>query len=207
MWGLLPMKIRIGLVIFASMGVGLAWSLYDNDLSLGNVLTRMVTTIPLLAILGAGIGKYIKASWIFPCRYGLDSWYPNLNGEWTGKLISTFLNEDASNEYDVTFNIDQRWSHIKILENAQKRSKKSTSRSKTLHVIPEKSDSEHRLWMIFQGEVQNPEETDDQFFYGSSRLIYDKNTDTLYGHHWTNRAWQRKMNTAGTLTLSRSEKQ
>jgi len=59
---------------------------------------------------------------------------------------------------------------------------------------------------LFQGEVPNPESTDDALYDGAAKLAIifnDSGEMTLSGHYWTNRAWQRGLNTAGLIRLTR----
>jgi hypothetical protein len=53
--------------------------------------------------------------------------------------------------------------------------------------------------------VDLPKETDDSKFDGAAKLAvrFESDDITLIGTYWTNRAWQRGDNTAGTIKLNR----
>ena len=62
------------------------------------------------------------------------------------------------------------------------------------------------LSYIFEAHVPAPQATDDRMFEGAAKLevVFDADDTELKGTYWTNRAWQRGLNTAGTMTASRS---
>jgi len=74
-------------------------------------------------------------------------------------------------------------------------------------IIRQNPDSkEFELFYVFQGRVDKPEPTDDQFFYGAAVLDVIRDggrVRELRGHYWTNRGWQRGLNTAGHVVAIR----
>ena len=62
------------------------------------------------------------------------------------------------------------------------------------------------LTYLFEGFVPNPAPTDDKEFNGAAKLLISVEADEIEmaGTYWTDRAWQRKLNTAGTIKLKRN---
>lgn len=201
MWVLLPLKVRLGLIVFVSIVVGFSWAFFEQDISIFNILRRMLISISLVAIAGTAIGLW-KKSWTIPCKLVLGNWwYPDLNGEWSGMLTSSYGEGDERTEVNIEVTIDQRWSHISVTS----KNSNDYSKSIALHVIPEKRDGETVLWTHYKGTVNLPEPTDAAIFFGSTRMVYDRKSDSIEGLHWTNRAWQKGLNTAGSFSLKRVE--
>jgi hypothetical protein len=59
------------------------------------------------------------------------------------------------------------------------------------------------LSYIFEASVPIPQKTDDRVFDGASKLeiIINEENTVLKGTYWTNRAWQRGLNTAGLISM------
>jgi len=205
MWVLLPPLVRLGLITLTSIGLGLTWAWIDGDFSAFRLSFRMLTSLSLLVVIGTALGKWTKISWTKACEWGLWRWYPNLNGTWHGKLISTHQENGEPKEIDLEVTIDQRWGSIKVISRntSLPEEAKSRSRGNALFAIPELRNGEVLLWTIYEGSVDDPEATDDDTFYGTTRMSYDKTSKSLVGRHWTNRAWRTGMNTAGSFSLSR----
>ena len=63
------------------------------------------------------------------------------------------------------------------------------------------------LSYIFEASVPIPEETDDRMFEGAAKLevVFTDEGKELKGTYWTNRAWQRRKNTAGMITVLKTK--
>jgi hypothetical protein len=79
-------------------------------------------------------------------------------------------------------------------------------RSKTLATIPIRGGmtTEKELIYVFEQENDARAPTDDPYHEGAARLKLDRSDHKLLsGEYWNNRAWQRGVNVAGRLNLTR----
>lgn len=146
-----------------------------------------------------------KLFWLIP-RLGplLERWVcPNLNGEWSGKIESNY--SDASNNFvskDVSMTIKADFFGFKITTH----SKDNYQNSKVIlsSLTRDTHTDTFYISYIFESRVPVPMPTDDRIFEGAAKLevvFRDDGSLMLDGVYWTNRAWQRNLNTAGRIRL------
>lgn len=128
---------------------------------------------------------------------------PNLNGNWKGLVRSNFF-DDHHNGVEVNIDIKCDIFGYRVFVKSFDEYQQSKVTQSQIH--KDAQTGAFYLSYIFQSTVPFPKETDDRLFEGAARLeiIIEKNRTTLRGTYWTNRAWQRRLNTAGILTAERA---
>lgn len=217
MWKVLPKLgiLKILLLIFSALFLSaliLILSPNDNTKSISwsefgaaFELSSPVTIIFLVSIYALGKWGWL-VFWKLPLLGDVlnKNICPNLNGVWTGQIESNYLDEDGNNTIkDVEFRIKADMFGFNI-------SQYSLDGYQNSKVIQSEITKDSRtgtfyLSYIFESIVPIPKETDDHTFDGAGRLevIFAKERTTLKGTYWTNRAWQRKQNTAGIVTVTK----
>lgn len=129
---------------------------------------------------------------------------PNLNGKWLGEVHSNYTDESGNNtvkEVELAIKADLFGFNLAL------RSLDDYQESKVIQseLYRDPRTGTFYLSYIFEASVPAPEETDDRLFEGAAKLeIIINEADTiLKGTYWTNRAWQRGMNTAGLITMKK----
>jgi hypothetical protein len=128
---------------------------------------------------------------------------PDLNGKWSGYIVSSFKDDSGkaiTKQVEMDIAADFLGFDIKL------RSKDNYQRSTVVQseIYKDTRDGIFYVSYIFESVVDLPKETDDSKFDGAAKLAvrFDDNEITLIGTYWTNRAWQRGDNTAGTIRLN-----
>lgn len=127
---------------------------------------------------------------------------PNLNGTWKGTIQSNYLGQDGNPvSKAVTLNITADIFGFKVSLNSD--DNYQNSKVVQSEIYKDLRTNTFYLSYIFEAEVLIPEETDDRLFEGAAKLevIMVDNSTQLRGTYWTNRAWQRRLNTAGMIRL------
>jgi hypothetical protein len=176
-------------------------------------LLRVITPIVLsflgvIWFLGAIAWKLV---WKLPLFGGLlnQKVCPNLNGVWQGFTESTHKDVNGNRvTTPVEMTINATFFGFRI----EFRSLDEYQKSKVVQseIYKDPRDGSFQVSYIFEAEVEDPKPTDDSKFDGAAKLKvqYFKDKDLeLSGVYWTNRAWQRGMQTAGKIRLSRLNKQ
>ena len=129
---------------------------------------------------------------------------PDLNGSWTGKTISTFK-DDQGNPYEkeVKMVIKATFFGFDIRLVSVDRYQRSTVMQS--EILKDPRDDTFYLSYIYEAVVDQPKATDDSKFDGAARLDvrFENGGVQLVGKYWTNRGWQRNMQTAGTISLQK----
>lgn len=152
---------------------------------------------------------------------------PDLNGEWDVKLESNFpiiekLTKSAKGKrtFDIAssdiklpdlsihnFNatIDQSWEDIdiKFLPNGDSPLQKSETL--TCSFFKSKRPDRQGLTYVYKQESDTNSNTDDESFFGAAELIISDDAQSMTGHYWTKRQWQKGLNTAGKVTFSKKK--
>lgn len=129
---------------------------------------------------------------------------PDLNGIWKGYAIpSNNNNNGVALKTEVLLTIKANLFGFDMsLESLS-----GYQRSKVIQseIYKDPRDGSFEISYIFEAEVETPEPTDDSKFDGAAKLkvrYLDRGVE-LSGTYWTNRAWQRGLQTAGAIKLSR----
>lgn len=130
---------------------------------------------------------------------------PNLNGTWNGMIQSNYLGPDESAvSKAVTFTITADLFGFKV--NLKSDDNYQSSKVVQSEIYRDPRTGTFYLSYLFESEVPIPEETDDRLFEGAAKLeiVTENGSTQLKGTYWTNRAWQRRKNTAGIITATKS---
>lgn len=182
--------------------LSISWNTFESALGLATPVTFLFLLITFI------IGKW---GWIIfwktPFLGNILNQHvcPNLNGSWKGKVKSNFLNnENEMTEKEIRINIKADLFAFSITLN----SLDNYQNSKVIfsEIFKDKKTGTFYIIYIFEGFVPIPKETDDRTFEGSAKLeiSFEENSISLEGTYWTNRAWQRRKNTAGIISATRS---
>ena len=180
-------------------------------------------TIGLLVVFGSNWGLWRRAWDAFP---RLNRWvYPDLNGTWRGSLSSNwpaiermakaakdeipafdpFSSSEPSNRQSVplTLRITAGWFRVHIRMETDNR----YSKSRTLSVAPMRgSDGDpHVLSYVYENYTPDAVATDTAHHRGAAWLEVSLAgaEPILEGVVWTDRNWQKGLNTAGLLRVER----
>ena len=162
---------------------------------------------------------------LFPmlCRLPLvNRTFPNLHGAWIGELRSNWPmiaaraglpSKDAPSSAEtpaltqptavrVTFRITLFW----IVMSLQSEDAYSSSKTSFVRLLKDKETGQIRLEYMYENTTKHPATTDSAHHWGAAYLdvLLNDRDPRLDGVYWTNRNWQRGLNTAGTVVLRRS---
>jgi hypothetical protein len=163
---------------------------------------------------GIGIGMAVVAvlanGRVFPwcCRqrwtFGV---FPDLAGEWVGELRSNWPRiaaRSAENVGDIS--LLPRPAHAKITTNLftlcmelATDDRYSTSRTFTSGLSKDPTTGEVAVSYLYENTTLDPKSTDVSIHQGAAKLTLRREGDDLVleGPYWTNRGWNRGLNTAG----------
>jgi hypothetical protein len=216
MWNVLP-KIGLLKVLFFAFSAmflavlilffgnnhqdGFTWTNYRHGLGLATPIAMVFFIFVYVS------GKWLwKLFWKIPFLGDVlnKSICPNLNGIWSGYIESNFTDENGKRTKKVVeLEIKADFFGFTI----SLRSKDGYQSSKVIQSAIQKDHRTNTFLVsyIFEANVPVPEESDDRLFDGAAKIEvkFEKEDIRLEGTYWTNRAWQRKLNTAGIIKLSR----
>ncbi|HBC3912525.1 MULTISPECIES: hypothetical protein [Vibrio harveyi group] len=174
-----------------------------------DVVTRLTMPVLVLFILLTWLmGTYVwRVVWKIPyigTTLLNQKVCPDLNGTWVGETVSTFSDNDG-NPYRkaVTLDIKASFFNFDIRLISDDQYQRSTVVQSEIY--KDQRDGSFYLSYIYESVVDQPLKTDDSKFDGSAKLHirFDSSEITLVGVYWTNRCWQKGMQTAGTIKLSK----
>jgi hypothetical protein len=179
----------------------LSWSRFD-------VVLKLVT--PVTALFLALVFTVGRWGWVALWRMPKVGWMlhekvcPDLNGEWRGSIQSNYsVDSGGFTEKDVTVNVDADLFSVKVNLTSDDGYQSSTVVQSEIY--RDARTDKFYLSYLFEAEVPFPRESDDRHFEGAAKLeVVMSGCETkLRGTYFTNRAWQRGLNTAGTISLKR----
>ena len=207
--GLLKLLLAIFSALFLSAlilwlgpdGGTISWDNFGDSFKLATSITLIFIAIIVI------VGKWgWLVFWKFPFLGGIlhRAVCPNLNGKWLGAVQSNYNDESGNQivkEVELTIKADLFGFNLSL------RSLDGYQESKVIQseLYRDPRTDTFYLSYIFEASVPIPKETDDRLFDGAAKLeIKISKADTvLKGTYWTNRAWQRGMNTAGLITMTK----
>ncbi|MCW4629414.1 MULTISPECIES: hypothetical protein [Marinomonas] len=172
-----------------------------------DIVTRL--TLPILIVFIAFtwfMGTYVwRAIWKIPYLGSTllnQKVCPDLNGTWVGETVSTFK-DDEGNPYKKMVTLVAKASFFNFDIKLVSLDKYQRSTVVQSEIYKDQRNGSFYLSYIFESVVDQPVETDDSKFDGAAKLHvrFDDNQITLVGVYWTNRCWQKGMQTAGTIIL------
>jgi len=219
MWKVFPKfgMLKIILLIFSALFLSSLILLLkpvivgDSSLSWDNfgVALGLATPVTMIFIgIIYSIGKWVWIPiWKIPLLKKVlnTTLCPNLNGIWLGEIESNFKDNDGNGikkEVELEIKADLFGFDISL------RSKDDYQSSKVVQseIYKDPRTGVFYISYIFESNVPIPKELDDRVFDGAAKLEvkFEDNKIILKGIYWTNRAWQRKQNTAGIITVCKN---
>lgn len=214
MWKVFPKLglLKAVLFLFSAIYFGLLLIYFDKPFGVGAVniddfKKALSVSTPATLIFMAIIFFVGKVGWLLFWRMPFlgpvlnKNVCPDLNGTWSGVVESNFEGSSLENvEMEIKCNLFGFDVNLKSIDEYQ--------RSVVVQSDIYRDPRTYLFYLsyIFQAIVPFPEDTDDRTFEGAAilEIQIDQYRSTLSGTYWTNRAWQRKRNTAGRIRLSRS---
>lgn len=155
---------------------------------------------------------------LFPliCRYVLPGWpFPDIDGQWIGEIESNWNLVGLRSSHQQSAAPDQpipvkvkiiaRLFFIRI--NLISSDDYSVSKTSFVNISKDPEDKSIQLSYLYKNITLRPKPTDCAEHDGAALLSFrklDDNTKQLFGTYWTNRAWSKGLNTAGTINLKKS---
>lgn len=190
MWELFPSKVKYGIASVPSIALYFIFTQYFK-LPITQSVSYTITAITFLALV---VGKYAWKP--FYVGYFQENFCPNFNGTWICKVESNFDGGKIV-EFPITFEAD--FFSIKM----KAKTTIGNTHSNYCRVIRNPDDS-FQLEYMFQGKNHSPSQTDTVYYEGAASLrVEDIKTMRMKGVFWTNRCWQNRLNTAGSIELKK----
>jgi hypothetical protein len=138
--------------------------------------------------------------------------FPDIDGTWEGQMDSNWpviaersgLPAGNGGRKTATVYIRARLLHISL--KLETHDHYSSSRTVCVRLTRDDEHGDCRLWYVYDNVTRKPEATDTERHYGCAYL--EPKSDgrgglRLDGAYWTNRNWEKGLNTAGSITLKR----
>ncbi|HAU0606124.1 TPA: hypothetical protein JBH38_15210 [Legionella pneumophila] len=216
MWKVLPKSLVFKIIVYLFSIIIFIIALLsskilgqDNfsNLHFHNILKTSILAATISLILVYIIGKWgWKPLWNMPILGVILNRHlcPDLNGEWSGEVYSSYKENGGENKItkvDVIIKAD----FFKFSMEFTSRNKYQTSKVVFSDLYKDTRKNNFYIAYIFESTVLNPQEFDDKNFDGAARLEikYTDGVLTLEGLYWTNRAFQRGLNTSGHIVLTK----
>ena len=159
---------------------------------------------------------FIGQTPLFPklCRLPLiNALVPDLDGEWRAELTSNW--PEIAKAYDlpqpktaltnakIIINVRLLWVRIELISD----SKYSESDTVAVRILKNQEHGDVSLHYVYKNETPIAESTDSSAHLGAASLKLKGHSGEekyLDGHYWTNRNWEKGLNTAGRITMHRA---
>jgi len=192
----------------------LAWVVWtpETPFDYARTASLSVTAATILIMILGGSPLWRLIWWACPF---LNTWvFPNISGDWVftaesniGEIarIHPGLSEgEVQSEAKGRVRIRQNLFAISLALDSDE----DYSASDTLFVRPSRDDATRRFYItsVFRNRTPKPHASDEQLHFGAAHIevIAWGARGKMKGIYWTNRNWQKGMNTAGTIELTRS---
>ena len=201
------------LVTMGGVWITSGWSGVANFFNNNGFDVIIRLTLPVLIIFIVFtwlIGTYVwRAVWKIPFIGSTllnQKVCPDLNGTWVGETVSTFTDADG-NPYRKAVKLVVKASFFNFDIRLISDDKYQRSTVVQSEIYKDHRNGSFYLSYIFESVIDQPVDTDDSKFDGSAKLHirFEENEINLVGVYWTNRCWQKGMQTAGTINLHRGD--
>jgi hypothetical protein len=196
------------IIIFGALSIWPFTAVFSDFPAFWRVASTSVSISTLVVL---GFGQSPLFSWV--CRLPLlRKYFPPIDGDWQvtirsnwnvlGQLVGLPAGEILFSKQGKVTITSRLFSVRMTFQSDDKYSKSSTT------IVGVRRDPEHgsiELNYSYHNVTRNPEVTDSGCHYGSARVeIHDeKDGLTLDGEYWTNRNWNKGLNTAGLISFRR----
>lgn len=199
--------VTIALLAFAVLIYTFGWHGWESVRIRGP--QAMTVTSLIFAALGNPRIYALVATWT-PLRWSS----PKISGFWEGELRSNWAEVSARSIageqamptalVPVNAYINASLFHA-VMELESANGRYSRSQTIALRVARDPETDLVQLRYLYKNSTPAPLKTDEQVHYGAALLNFsDRNgVQELEGFYWTNRNWQKGLNTAGTIRLRR----
>lgn len=167
------------LLFLAIVSIVLAWSFFKILNNYQITLPWWVESPSILFFYGLLFVIFDKWSWKFFRKIGFVK-TPNLNGEWKGRLKSSF--DKYSSEIKATLKIFQTWTRIKILLTTEQ----SSSQSETASIIINAPEGKYLSYQYINEPRSNAVKTM-SIHRGTTRLLFSEKENTFTGEYYSGR--------------------
>jgi hypothetical protein len=141
---------------------------------------------------------------------------PDIDGPWSGKTSSNWpriqtrgsVDPNTSMELplqDVPVEVRIKARLLNVIVTLVSENRYSESETLCVRMRRDHETGSDQIVYVYKNRTRNPKPTDEQFHMGGGCLdiVRHRRTIELLGVYWTNRNWQRGINTAGTITLKK----
>lgn len=198
-------------LLFLCLFVFAGLAFYFPPSELGDYWSLVKLSVTITTVILFVLGQTPLFPWICQLPW-VRSYFPPIDGKWQVALQSNWnvlqqLVGEAkgealfSKEGKVT--ITSRLFSVRMTFQSNDKYSKSTTTIVGVRRDPEYGTIE--LNYCYHNVTRNPEATDSGCHYGAARVeVHDENgLVSLEGEYWTNRNWNKGLNTAGLITFER----
>jgi hypothetical protein len=167
------------LLFLAIISIVLSSSFYKMLDNYQIVLPWWVESPSVLSLYGVFFTIFNKWAWKIFKKIGIVK-TPNLNGKWKGYLKSSF--DEHSAETEVTLEIFQDWTRIKIILTAEQ----SSSYSKSASFVIETPEGKYLSYQYINEPKPDAVKTM-SIHRGTASLLFNEEKNTLIGEYYSGR--------------------
>jgi hypothetical protein len=182
------------LLFLAALSILLSWAICRALASYNLFLPWWIESPSVLSIYGLLFIVFDNWAWKLFRKIGFSK-IPNLKGEWTGHLRSSFDEHETAVTAKVT--IFQTWTRIRILLDTKQSSSQSDMASITI-----KTPEGKYLHYLYMNEPKANAAKTMSIHRGTAKLLYDEKAKTLIGEYYSGRDRQEY----GSLSLKKSDR-
>lgn len=181
------------LLLLAVVSIVLLWGFYKALNYYKIILPWWLESPSVLFFYGSFFVIFDKWAWKFFRKISFIK-TPNLIGEWTGHLKTSF--DEHSSEIEATLKIFQTWTRIKILLTTEQ----STSHSETASIVIDTPEGKYLSYQYIN--EPKPEAVKTMSIHrGTVRLLFNEKENTLVGQYYSGRDRQN----FGSLSFKRDK--
>lgn len=182
-------------LILAGLSIVLSWAIYKTLVHYDVFLPWWIESPSILSIYGLLVFVYDKWAWRLSRKIGLSK-IPDLRGEWTGHLRSSFDEHETAVIAKLT--IFQTWTRMKVLLDSEL----SWSQSELASIALKTPEGKYLYYQFLNEPKANAPETM-SMHRGTVKLLFDEKKKTLFGEYYSGRDRQNY----GSLFFRRTEEE
>jgi hypothetical protein len=215
MWRALPVEWLVAyFVVGSATAFALVWLVQGRPhywrqksklKALRSFAASLSSAISGFALVTALAGKFLWAPLANIPGFS-DKVFTDVSGTWAGAIQSNYIDPATgvtAPAVPVEVTIEQDFFTLKIqLVSA---GRYTDSRTVAVWADKEPGTEIQRLWYVYEARTRNPQANDSAVHLGAGAVEIQRRVGgvVLDGLYWTNRNWQRRGNTAGTIKLAR----
>jgi len=169
------------------------------------IIVAVVTALMSNSSMFSLVSKFTPLRWLVP----------HIHGKWAGQVTTNYFDkakkmgleakpDGAPPTSQIAVTVEILVNLFTVTIRLESTSGYLTSETKACQ-LRKAGEGGFELAYVTVNTVVHPEETDEQSFSGAGLIRFQsKSPEALRGTQWTNRNWQKCLNTAGTITLDRA---